>query len=134
MVGCETRGREEEVTHAISLQPTTVHTYALQNLLHFHDEACSKTIRERPVIVIRAHTRMKHRPRQLDMTEMTRTLRHTLSARLTLEVPIDRTQTRVHQTSNLGFMGRFVHDFRMFDLCDRVGFLSRNRGESGTRA
>lgn len=38
VVGCETRETKEGVTHAISLQTTTVYTYTLQNLLHFHNE------------------------------------------------------------------------------------------------
>lgn len=39
--------RRELATHAIGLQTTTVHTYTLQNLLHFHDEACRDCILRR---------------------------------------------------------------------------------------
>jgi len=65
---------------------------------------------------------MKHRPRQLDMAKMTRTLRHTLTTSLTLEVPVNGAQTGIHQAANLWLVGRLVHNLRMFDLCDRICF------------
>ena len=74
---------------------------------------------------------MEYRPRQLNVAKMPRTLRHTLSASLTLEVPIDRTQTRIHQPSDLGLVCGFIHHFREFDLRDRVGFLWNTGGEPG---
>src|SRR5258705_5978904 len=68
-------------------------------------------------------TRMKNRPRQLNMTKMTWTLRHPFTTSLTFEVPINSAHARVHQSSHLGPVRRFVHDFRMFDFGDRIGFL-----------
>jgi hypothetical protein len=68
-------------------------------------------------------TRMKDRSCQLDVTKMTRALRHSFAASLTFEVPIDGTHARVHQSSNLGPMGCLVHDFGMFDFGDGVSFL-----------
>lgn len=64
------------------------------------------------------------------MAEMTWTLRHTLSARLTLEVPINSAQPRIHQSTNFRLMSCFIHDFGMLNLRDRVCFLL-HRGEPG---
>ena len=66
---------------------------------------------------------MEDGPRQLDMPEMPWTLRHPLSTRLTLEIAVYGTHSRVHKTSNLRFVGRFVHDLWMFNFGDRVRFL-----------
>ena len=66
---------------------------------------------------------MEDWPRQLDMTEVSRTLRHTLSTRLALEIPIDSTQPRIHQTTSLRLMSGLIHYFRMLNLRDGVRFL-----------
>ena len=87
MVGCETSIRKRGKTHDIRLEFPTIYTDTLQYLLHFHDEAfysvSAGTCEWRGKL-----TRMEHRPRQLDMTEVTWTLRHTLSASLALEIPV----------------------------------------------
>ena len=69
-------------------------------------------------------TRMEHGPCQLDMPEMPWTLRHPFSARLTLEIAIYCTHARIHETTQLGFVGGFVHDLWVFNFGDRVRFLS----------
>lgn len=51
------------------------------------------------------------------------TLRHPLSTRLTLEIAVYRTHVRIHEATNLGFMGGFIHDLWMFNFGDRVRFL-----------
>ena len=66
---------------------------------------------------------MEDRPRQLDVTKVPRTFRHSLAARLTLEVAINSTHPRIHQPSNFRFVSRFIDYLRVFDLCDRVRFL-----------
>lgn len=78
-------------------------------------------------------TRMKHRSSQLNMAEMTWTLRHALSASLALEIPINRSKTRIHQPSSFRLVGCFVHNFRMLDFGDRVGFLwDRGMGQDAS--
>ena len=42
VVGCETGLRKGDKTHDIRLESPTIYTYTLQDLLHFHDEACTK--------------------------------------------------------------------------------------------
>ena len=64
------------------------------------------------------------------MTEVTRALRHTLSARLALEIPIDSAQPRIHQSASLRLMSCLIHHFRMLNLRDRVRFLL-HRGKPG---
>ena len=66
---------------------------------------------------------MENGPRQLDVPEMSWTLRHPLSTRLTLEIAVYRTHVRIHEATNLGFMGGFIHDLWMFNFGDRVRFL-----------
>ena len=68
-------------------------------------------------------TRVEDGPRQLNMPKVPWTLRHPLSTRLTLEIAVYGTHSRVHKTSNLRFVGRFVHDLWMFNFGDRVRFL-----------
>jgi hypothetical protein len=70
---------------------------------------------------------MKDRPRQLYVTEMTRTLRHPLATRLALEIPVYCSHSRVHQTAHLRFVGGLVHDLRILDFGDRVGFLATRK-------
>ena len=77
-------------------------------------------------------TRVENRSGQLDMAKMARTLRHTLSTSLTLKVPINRSQPRIHQPAHLWLVGCFIHYFRMLDFRDRVGFL-RDRGSDSER-
>ena len=66
---------------------------------------------------------MKHRTRQLDVPEVSWTLRHAFSARLALEVPIRRPHPRIVQTPDFQFVRGFIDDLRVFDLGYRVGFL-----------
>lgn len=61
---------------------------------------------------------------QLDMPKMSWTLRHPFSTRLTLEIAVYCTHPRIHKTTQLGLVGRFVHDLWMFNFGDRVRFLS----------
>jgi len=56
------------------------------------------------------------------MTEMPWALGHGLSTRLTLEVPINRAHTGVHQTAKFRSVASLIHDFWMFDLDDGVCF------------
>jgi hypothetical protein len=70
---------------------------------------------------------MENRPSQLNMTEMPRALGHRLSTRLTLEVPVNRTHTGVHQTAHFWFVASLIHDFWMFDLDDGVRFLMKRQ-------
>ena len=60
---------------------------------------------------------------QLDMPKMPWTLRHPLTTRLTLEIAVYCAHPRIHETTQLGLVGRFVHDLRMFNFGDRVRFL-----------
>ena len=66
---------------------------------------------------------MENGPRQLDMPEMSWTLRHPLSTRLTLEIAVYCAHTRVHETSELRLVGGLVHDLGMFNFGDRIRFL-----------
>ena len=68
-------------------------------------------------------TRMEDGPRQLDMRKMPWTLRHPLTTRLALEIAVYCTHPRVHEASQLGFVGGFIHDLGMFNFGDRVRFL-----------
>lgn len=75
-VGCETsRGRR---THDIGFQSSTIDTNTLQDFLHFYDETLGKESEVNSVRLCADHTRlltrMKHRPSQLNMTKMSRTL------------------------------------------------------------
>ena len=63
-------------------------------------------------------TRMENRARQLDMPKMPWTLRHPFSTRLTLEIPVYRSHTRIHEAADLRFVGGLVHNLRVFDFCD----------------
>ena len=66
---------------------------------------------------------MKHRTRQLDVTEVSWTLRHAFSARLALEVPIRRPHPRIVQTADFQLVRSLIDDFRVFDLGNGVCFL-----------
>ncbi len=54
--------------------------------------------------------------RQLDVTKMTGTLGHVLSASLALEVAVNRAETRVVETVLPRFGARLVHGLRVQDL------------------
>lgn len=75
-------------------------------------------------------TWVKDGSRQFYMTKMPWTLGHPFATRLTLEIAVNRAHTGVHQSAHLRLVGSFVHDLRMLDLCDGVGFLER--GKTGT--
>ena len=66
---------------------------------------------------------MEDRPRELDVREVSWTLRHPLTTRLTLEISVYCTHSRVHEASQLGFVGGLVHDLGMFNFGDRIRFL-----------
>ena len=68
-------------------------------------------------------TRVEDGPRQLNMPKVPWTLRHPLSTRLTLEIAVYCAHPRIHETTQLGLVGRFVHDLRMVNFGDRVRFL-----------
>lgn len=69
---------------------------------------------------------MKNGPCKLDVTKMTRALRHPLTASLTLEISVDGTHARIHEATHLRLMGSLIHDLRMFDFCNRVRFLMKS--------
>jgi hypothetical protein len=60
---------------------------------------------------------------ELDMTEVAGALGHALTAGLALEVAVDGAHLGVHEAANLGFLGDLIHDLRVLDLGDRIGFL-----------
>ena len=66
---------------------------------------------------------MENGPCQLNVPKMARTLRHPLTTRLTLEISVYCTHSRVHEASQLGFVGGLVHDLGMFNFGDRIRFL-----------
>ena len=66
---------------------------------------------------------MEYWSSKLDMPEVTGTLSHPLPTRLTLEIPVDCAQPRIHQSAHLGLVCRLVHNLGMLDLSDRVRFL-----------
>ena len=68
---------------------------------------------------------MKNWPCQLDVPNMTRTFRHPFTTRLTLEIPVDSAHSGVHEPTHFRFVSGLIHDFRMFDFGNRVGFLSK---------
>lgn len=69
-------------------------------------------------------TGVEYRTGELDVPEVSRTLRHALTAGLTFEVPVDGAHPWIHQTTHLGITRRLVHDLRVFDLGDRIRFLN----------
>lgn len=75
----------------------------------------------------RRRTGMKNRPRQLYVTKMTRALRHPLTTRLALEIPVYCSHSRVHQTTHLRLVSGLVHNLRMLDFGDGDGFLARRK-------
>ena len=124
MVGCET-SRGNQTT------PLTMSAFSFPQLTHILSRIfftfTMNPIEMRSVLIFLTeevtHTRMKDRPRKLNVTKMTWALRHPLSTSLTFEVPINCTHARVHQSSNLRPVRCLLHDFRMFDFGDGVGFL-----------
>jgi hypothetical protein len=55
---------------------------------------------------------------------MTRTFRHALTAGLTLEIAVDGTHTRIHQSTHLRLVSSLVHDLWVLDFRNGVRFLS----------
>ena len=76
-----------------------------------------------PLSAVLARTRVKYGPRKLDVAKVPGTLSHSFTACLAFEVPVDGAHPRIHQTSNLWFMGGLIHNFRMFNFGNRVSFL-----------
>lgn len=72
-------------------------------------------------------TYMEYWPRKLDVTEMTRTLRHPLATCLTLKVTIYSPHSGIHQPALLNFLPSLIHDLRKLDFGYRMRFL-RDRG------
>lgn len=68
-------------------------------------------------------TRMKDRSRQLNVTKMAGTLRHSFTASLALEIPVNCTHPRIHKSPSFRLVCRFIHNLWMFNLGNRVGFL-----------
>ena len=66
---------------------------------------------------------MEDRPRELDVREVSWTLRHPLTTRLTLEIPINRPHPWIHQTTHLRLASCFVHDLGVLNLGHGDGFL-----------
>lgn len=57
------------------------------------------------------------------MAEMARTFAHRLSARLTLEVPVDGTHPGIHQTTHFLLLAGFIHDFWKLNFGYGIRFL-----------
>jgi hypothetical protein len=68
-------------------------------------------------------TWMKNGSRKVDVTEVPRTFSHSFTTRLALEVPVNGTHSRVHETTHLRFVSGLVHDLGVFDFGYRVRFL-----------
>ena len=68
-------------------------------------------------------TGVENRPRKLNVTKVSRTFRHPLTTSLTLKVPIDGPQARIHQPAHLWLVSCFVHYFRVFNFRNGVRFL-----------
>ena len=51
------------------------------------------------------------------------TFRHPFSTRLALKITIYCAHPRIHETSQLGFVGGLIHDLGMFNFGDRIRFL-----------
>ena len=128
VVGCEASRSNEYATHDIGFQLSTIYTNTLQDLLYFNDEPFTRILERDRTTLNDTRTWMENRPSQLNMTEMPWALGHRLSTRLTLEVPVNRTHTGVHQTTEFWFVAGLIHDFGMFDLDDGVRFLMKSQG------
>lgn len=74
---------------------------------------------------------MKYRTSQLDMSEMSRALRHAFSTGLTFKVSIYGSHPRVHQSSNFRPVCGLVHHLRVLDFRDRVRFLGHMSVQDG---
>lgn len=66
---------------------------------------------------------MENRSSQLNVTEMTWTLRHTFATRLALKISIYRSHPRIHQTTRLRLVRGLVQHLRKLDFCHGVRFL-----------
>jgi len=65
---------------------------------------------------------MKDRARQLNVPKMPWALRHALATRLTLEIPVNCSHPRIHQTAHLRLVRGLVQNLRKLDLCNGVRF------------
>jgi hypothetical protein len=116
--GCETsRGKRGTQTHDIGFQFPIVYTYTLQYLLHFDYEAFGKVSDCHNELKRALLTRMIHRSCKFDVTEMIRTFRHALTAGLALEIAVDGTHTRIHQSAYLRLVSSLVHDLWVLNFC-----------------
>jgi len=72
-----------------------------------------------------------NRPGKLNMTEVTGTLGHVFSARLALELPVDRAKKRIVETTVAGLRPRLVHRLGVEDVAHahRLDFLRRQESE-----
>lgn len=68
---------------------------------------------------------MEHGPRKLNVSKVTWTLRHALSACLAFEVAVYCAHSRIHQAADLRLVRCFIHNLSKFDFCNRVCFLSK---------
>lgn len=68
-------------------------------------------------------TWMKNWSSKLDMPEMSRTLSHSLTTRLTFEIPVCRPHAGVVQATDLKLVCRLIDDLRMLNLRNRIRFL-----------
>jgi hypothetical protein len=66
---------------------------------------------------------MEHGPSQLYVAKVTWTLGHPFATCLTLEIPVNRAHSRIHQSTDFWFVRRLIHDLGVLDLGDRVTFL-----------
>jgi hypothetical protein len=61
---------------------------------------------------------MKHRPRQLDMAEMSRTFRHSFTTSLAFLRPLNSPKSRIEKSANLDARLGLIHRIRILDLKD----------------
>ena len=67
---------------------------------------------------------------ELDVTEMARTLRHVLRARLALELSVDRAEERVVETTVAWLHSALIHRLRVEDMRDTHVFDLLRRQET----
>lgn len=95
-VGCETsRGKETRLTMSPLSLPQLTHMHS-KIFLTFTIKPEQYTLEKPPTQITSRRTRMKDGSRKLNVSEMPWTFRHTLPTSLTLEVPVNGAQPRVH--------------------------------------
>lgn len=115
---------ELDATHDISLKFPTVYTDTFENLFHFDNETFvghkdSSSVHGQGM----GRTWMKDWSGQFYVAKVAGTLGHALSAGLAFKVSVDGTHARIHQATELRFVGGLIHDLWMLDLGHGIGFL-----------